>query len=166
MVEGIDLHELETGVAKDLGLGDGGKDFFHHRVKARITIMVGCMQHLAIGIEQGIVHAPGVDPDTPDVSRAVLFAGAFQARYNRAPEILEFPVEVAVDLRGAIFKAMHGFEFEFSIGENPADDPAATGAEIDGKVNGCRVHHRGFKRENKRLKAFPSIFLQAPRAPT
>ncbi len=137
LVDRVERQELQPRGGVEAGRveflvdpGDGG-------TAAVIAVAEGRRDEFAGGVDQAVVHGPGVDPDAGDA----LTAGRGRRGGGREPgedlgeQGVEVPAEAAVELFDAVGEAVHRLQFgplPTGTARDPAeDDPARGGADVD-----------------------------------
>ena len=94
---------LRTGAAVDLGERKDLFDLLRHPDRPLVAVVDRRLQHLAVFIEQGEIHPPGVDPDRVD---GTLAKGAADPLLDLEPEPENVPIDDVSDLDGIVLKAV------------------------------------------------------------
>ena len=109
LVERVELHELQAGVAEDLLAADDAEGLFHHAVGAAVAVMIGIAQQLVAAAQQAEIDAPGVDADAGDAVAPFAARGP-QALADVGPLAQQVPVQAAGDLDRAVLEAIDLFQ--------------------------------------------------------
>ena len=122
---------MHAGGSVEIGFGDALEEALGNAVGARVAVVGGIVEQAAAAIEEGEVHAPGVDGDSCGrfgEARAELDEAVLDLR----PDAQRVPVEAAVQADAGVGKTMQLVEGE-AAAIPVADHQAAAGcAEIDG----------------------------------
>ena len=103
LVQRVELHELQAGVAEDLLAADDAEGLVHHAVGAAVAVVVGIAQQFVAPAQQAEVDAPGIDADAGDVV-ARLAGGGPQTLANVRPLSQQVPIQATGDLDGPFSK--------------------------------------------------------------
>ena len=137
LVDRVERQELQPGGGVEPGRieflvdpGDGGTG-------PVIAVAERRRDQVAGGVDQPVVHGPGVDPDAGDA----LAAGRGRRGGGREPgedlgeQRVEVPAEAAVELLDPVGEPVHGLQLgprPTGTARDPAqDDPARGGADVD-----------------------------------
>ena len=97
---------------------------------ARVAIAEGVGERFAVGIDADVVDGPAIDGDGANA-----FGGDFgalaHAFFEAADDVLEIPVQAAVDLAGIVGEAMDQFDGRAAVVPAQQGDAAAFSAQID-----------------------------------
>ena len=130
MVEGVDLHELQTSGGEDLFPRHDRGGSSEHASGAGVTVADRVGQEGVVGTQERKIDPPGIDPDAGD-DLPVPLPGQTQACDHLLPESDEVPDKLATHHHRSVFEAMNFFEFQQPPIESPRDHPAARCTEID-----------------------------------
>ena len=96
MINGVEELLLDAIAPVELRFRDDLVDFFIHALCAAITVGDSIAEHIAVGIEQDEVDAPGVDTDT--LGDAVELLALAQALHDLMEKMIEIPAQMAIAL--------------------------------------------------------------------
>ena len=133
LVQRIDLHELNAGVAENEFLAGDRADFFNRAVVAGVTIDTGVFQQRTVFADEGEIHAPGVDADAVDL-QIPFTAGDAEGVLDVVEEAQGVPVEALIETHGDVGEAVDFFEREAALIERAYDGAAAFCSEIECQV--------------------------------
>ena len=134
LVEGVELHELQTGLREDFRTRHPPEGFFHHAVCPGVPVMKRLAEQFAVLRQQRKVHAPGVSAHRDDVP-SVFFARQRQAVLDLGPEAQHIPAQRARQRHRAVGKTMEFLQPKGFTIPQPGDDASAFSAEINSQMD-------------------------------
>ena len=130
LVEGGEREGLQPVAREQFGGGDAGVHVVDDAFGAAVAVGDGLGQELPVGVEEAVVHAPGVDADRRQVG--VGGGQRLEPGLDLGDEAGEVPTEVAVALDHAVREPVHDVEGEVVAVDEAGHHPSAGGAEVDG----------------------------------
>ena len=130
LVDRVDRHQLDAGRGIDLFAGHDGQRVGHGGGVARVAIMIGVLEQLALGAEERVIDAPRIDGD----------AGQRRVAHERervphlAPQGLDVPAQRPCLCQRRVREAMELVDADQSALEARQNGAAAFGSEIERKV--------------------------------
>ena len=131
LIQRVDLHELNAGVAEDLVARHGFEELLHHPVVARVAVVAGIIEQQPVTAEQCAIDAPGIDADAVEREFA-LAGGDGDAVLNLVPQAQDVPVECALHADRRIGKPVEFLHGKPAAGKAAQQRAPTLGAEIDG----------------------------------
>ena len=134
LVESVDLHELNAGCAIDVRLSDFFNQRFHDAVRARIAVRVGLFNQFAGGIEQRVVHPPGIDAKRVELMSMIRCLA--QPLFQRLQKGAGVPTQTTRGLHRLIAEAMDFFNSQPTLRKGAEDRTAAGRSKIERQRRG------------------------------
>ncbi len=140
LVERVELHELQAGVAENLFAADQGERLFHHAVGAAVAIVIGVAQQFIAGGQQTEIDAPGVDAHAGYGRRPSRGGRRPQALADVGPQSQQVPVQMSGRLDGAVLEAVDFLQPQLPAVEPSQDVTAAGCPHVNRQI--CPLGHR------------------------
>ena len=133
LIQRVELHELQAGVAEDFLAADDAEGLFHHAVGAAVAVMVGIAQQFVAASQQAEIDAPGIDADAGDAV-GPFAAGGPQALADVRPLAQQVPIQMAGDFDRAVLEAVDLFQPQLPAVEQPQHVPPAGGPHVHRQI--------------------------------
>ena len=134
LVEGVQLHELQTGLRKNIRTRNLFERFLHHPVGPRIPVMIRHSDDFIVPRQQHKVHAPGVGADRNNLP-AVFLARGGQPGLNFRPESQYVPADGFPQRHRPVGKTVAFFEAKLLAVPDARHHAAAFRSEVKRKIN-------------------------------
>ena len=108
---------------------DPGMDLVDDRLGPPVPVGDRLGEQRAVGVQQAVVHRPGVDAEAGDLR--VALAQLLQADQDLLVESSQVPAQMAVGFLGAVGKTVHDVELDTVVGPATRHHPTAGCADVD-----------------------------------
>lgn len=108
LIKRVERHELNSGAGEDLLARDDLKRTIHHAGCARIAVVMRGVEEPVGGVEQSVIHAPGVDPEAVELRAGGVRAS--QPFLDMLDKRVEIPVKVSSAFEGSVVEAVEFVE--------------------------------------------------------
>jgi hypothetical protein len=135
LVNRVERQELDAGDIVDAIAADAAEHRLHRAVGSRVAVMKWLLEQVATGVEESVVHAPGVDRRAFERHGR----GKLEAAADFTPQPVDVPSDGVLLADRRVGEAMDFAEVDHAIPQPPQHRATAFGTEVECKKRTVHV---------------------------